>query len=196
MVYSAGGGGRLPAGFTELAYIESTGTQYINTGYTPTLNSKIRVKFAPVTKNNIGYFGARYDPYRFCCTTFSSGNQFAFAVSNNAWSSNRQTISLNTIYDCVAENGKQTINGTEYTESTVSSWGNVYNFKLAGVSAVGQVQSTSAKYYLCQIWENGVLAMDLVPAKRNSDSVVGMYDLVSGSFLTNAGSGSFSYGEL
>ena len=196
MVYSAGGGGRLPAEFTELAYIESSGTQYINTGYTPTLNSKIRVKFAPVTKNSIGYFGARYDPYRFCCTTFSSGNQFAFAVTNNAWSSNRQTISLDTIYDCIVENGKQTINGTEYTESTVSNWGNVYNFKLAGVSAVGQVQSTSAKYYLCQIWENGVLAMDLVPAKRNADSVVGMYDLVSGSFLTDANGGSFGYGEL
>lgn len=38
--------------------------------------------------------------------------------------------------------------------------------------------------------------MDLVPAKRNSDDVVGMYDLVSGSFLTDANGGSFGYGEL
>ena len=37
---------------------------------------------------------------------------------------------------------------------------------------------------------------EICPAKRDSDDVVGMYDLVSNTFFTNAGSGSFSYGEL
>lgn len=37
---------------------------------------------------------------------------------------------------------------------------------------------------------------DLIPAMRDLDSVVGMYDLVSNTFLTNAGSGTFNYGTL
>ena len=34
----------------------------------------------------------------------------------------------------------------------------------------------------------------LVPAKRNSDNAIGMYDKVSGTFFTNAGTGTFVAG--
>ena len=45
-----------------------------------------------------------------------------------------------------------------------------------------------------KVWKNNVLTLDLVPVKRSSDSVVCLYDKVSGNYLTNAGTGSFIAG--
>lgn len=42
--------------------------------------------------------------------------------------------------------------------------------------------------------KSNVLKCDLVPCYRKSDNVIGMYDLVTGAFFTNAGSGSFTKG--
>jgi hypothetical protein len=42
--------------------------------------------------------------------------------------------------------------------------------------------------------KTGTLVCDLIPCYRKSDGVIGMYDLVRGLFLTNAGSGSFTKG--
>jgi hypothetical protein len=42
--------------------------------------------------------------------------------------------------------------------------------------------------------KSNALKCDLVPCYRKADGVIGMYDLVSGAFFTNAGSGSFTKG--
>lgn len=42
VVYSAGG--RLPAGFTELEYIQGSGSQYIDTGIYPTQNIEVELR--------------------------------------------------------------------------------------------------------------------------------------------------------
>ena len=46
-----------------------------------------------------------------------------------------------------------------------------------------------------KIYGNGSLSLDLIPAKRKSDSVVGMYDVVSNTFYTNNGTGTFGAGN-
>lgn len=47
----------------------------------------------------------------------------------------------------------------------------------------------------CKLYANGTLIRDYLPAKRNSDGVLGMYDQLNDQFYTNGGSGSFSYGS-
>lgn len=187
----------LPEGYTQLEYIESTDMQRINTGFIPTINSKIRVKFAPMTTSqSIGFFGSRIDPFRFCATTFNSGAQFTFAMTNDTWSTNRTDVVLNKIYDCTAYNGKQIINGVEYNEQVLTSFTTTSSFLLSPIDRGGLASNGPAKFYLCQIWENNVLVKDLIPAKRNSDNVLGMYDLVSNTFLTNVGTGTFVAGNV
>ena len=39
----------LPSGYTELEYIQSTGTQYINTGFMPNGKSKIAMNLTPLS---------------------------------------------------------------------------------------------------------------------------------------------------
>ena len=48
-------------------------------------------------------------------------------------------------------------------------------------------------YYL-KMYSDGDLVRDYVPCYRKSDSVIGLYDLVSKTFYTNQGSGTFTKG--
>lgn len=53
----------------------------------------------------------------------------------------------------------------------------------------------------CRIWrytyyENDVMLLDMLPAMRDSDNVLGMYDLVNDVFYTNDGTGVFTGGAL
>lgn len=50
------------------------------------------------------------------------------------------------------------------------------------------------KIRIFQIRENGIIVLDLVPCYRKSDGEIGMYDLVSNTFFTNAGTGTFTKG--
>ena len=43
-----------------------------------------------------------------------------------------------------------------------------------------------------KLYVNNALIFDMIPVRRNSDSVLGMYDIVTGQFFTNVGTGSFS----
>ena len=46
--------------------------------------------------------------------------------------------------------------------------------------------SSTLKVFSFQLYENETLALDFVPCYRISDGVIGMYDLVSQAFCTNA----------
>ena len=50
----------------------------------------------------------------------------------------------------------------------------------------------SAKKYGVKIYLDDVLQFNGIPAKRKSDNIIGMYDMVSRKFFTNAGTGSFT----
>ena len=54
--------------------------------------------------------------------------------------------------------------------------------------------STPIRFYSVQLYNNGVLDGNFIPARRNSDGELGMYDTVSGTFFTNAGEGEFVAG--
>lgn len=184
----------LPLGYTLLDYIATASGSYVDTGITPTINAKADVKFAPTQTSTTGYWGARSDPNRFCCTTFILGAQFGVGMTNNTWAANRTAVVLDSIYDCVIANGYVNVNGTEYTETPVESFGNANTFCLGRIVTSGGSNSSAAKYYKCKLWENNVLVFDGVPAK-NANDVIGMYDLVSGQFFTNAGTGDFTAGD-
>ena len=51
------------------------------------------------------------------------------------------------------------------------------------------------KIYEFQGYVNDILVKNLIPCRRNSDSVLGMYDTISGTFKTNAGTGTFTAGS-
>lgn len=173
----------LPDGYTELEYIESTGTQYVKTGIsgiTANFSAEIDFQFMSYANDKyiFGYFGMldgqewRAGYYR---DSLYTGGGFTYSESDP-------------LKRMKATSDKA---GTYQTETTCSLFGQyAYNAKNPGYGLC------NAKLFSCIIRNNGVPIRDFIPAKRNSDSVIGLYDLVNDVFYTNAGTGTFTAGPV
>jgi hypothetical protein len=93
------------------------------------------------------------------------------------------------------ENGKRTIDGAE-TSFAQTTFSYAYPIFIFAANSSGSASNFS-KYKLkrFKIWDSETLVRDFVPVKRNSDDVVGLYDVVNDTFYTNAGSGTFIAGK-
>lgn len=190
------GKNRLPAGYIELEYIESTGTQYIDTGFKPNQDTRVVADMQMVgTPVNAFFFGGR---------TSTSSNIFCFLwlESNKVFRTdyNNKQKSVSGVYnDRVFVDFNKNIvemNGTiiEHTYGTFQSTGNLFIF---AASTSGTMSSpASARLYSFKLYDNGALVRDFIPCK-NPDGVVGLYDFVNKKFYGNSGSGNFiAGGEL
>jgi len=195
---------RLPAGYTELAYIEGTGTQYIDTGKVFNSNYKYKFKFKRNNTSNTPFAG-----YRTASSATSGQNcTFSFSGSNDALT--YATASASAGISLGAKNTDEheiVFSPSDHllTYDGTSKWNNSWttsevistmNFYLFVDNRPSMVSPMNGRFYYYQVYNGNVLVQDLVPAMRDSDSVAGMYDLVSNTFLTNAGSGTFNYGTL
>ena len=74
--------------------------------------------------------------------------------------------------------------GKWYIGCTYTASSDVTSYKFVG------------KIYRQKAYQNGILVGDFIPAIRNSDSAIGMLDIVSGTFYENAGTGTFGAGDI
>ena len=77
---------------------------------------------------------------------------------------------------------------------------NSHNVFLFANNSGGTAASASYRVcnlYSCKMYKDSTLenmVRDFVPCYRKADSVVGLFDLVSNTFFTNAGTGTFTKG--
>lgn len=182
----------LPSGYTLLEYIQSSGTQYIDTGFKPNNNTRVAMDalFATAPSTTSALFGARVSATdRNYALIWSSSGAFRSDYNNvytQTWS-----VAANTrrVYDKDGET--TTIDGTAqaYTNATFQT---PYSLYLCASNNAGTASWLSPlRIYSCQLYDNGTLVRDFVPCK-NSNGVFGMYDMVNAQFYANAGSGSFT----
>lgn len=186
----------LPTGYTQVQYLESTGTQYIDTGFNPSDNSRVLITVSDVSKASY-LFGAR-DPY----TDAIKQGFGAYATSATTIRSDYFTGTVTETVDSMI--GKETIDkngnvlkayGKTITNTAVSSRTVPCPLYLMALNNNGTAAVfSSIKVYSCQIYDNGVLVRDFVPCK-NASGTGGMYDLVNSKFYTNAGTGTFTVGS-
>lgn len=195
----SGGGGVMPLGYSQLEYIEGTGTQYIDTNLQPS-SSKYRVviKFM-YTRNHDGLslFGNTYSkPHGLTV----HGSKPLFYVGNSSDISCGPQTELNTEYtlDVTADNGKLTAiwNGVEYTTSYTGSMNTSYDVNVFGSSKYGAIAELGDGYrlYSLQIYNNDLLVRDFVPCEKAG--AIGLFDLLGNVFYVNAGSGVFLGGPV
>ncbi len=184
----------LPDGYTQLEYLQSTGTQYINTGFTPNQDTRVvcRAK-CPVSTTTNFLFGARVS---------NAASQYAFlGAAAGTFRSDYATVwgsfpsSLNTSDTILIDKNKNvtTINGGNAVTATATTFSAGSPLALFGVNTAGTITYGKVTIHRAKIYDNGKLVRDMVPA-RNSSGTLGMYDLVSGTFYTNAGTGTFTAG--
>lgn len=195
--------------YTQLEYIEGTGTQYINTGFNPNQNTRVVVDLESFAATNVPrvWFGAR----RKSSASFYIGNntsgdyvvQVEYGSNASATSSNYCEF----LFSQSEHNARRTIDfnknvltlstGQSYTFASQTFQVNapIDLFCLNDPDYSGHSKFCEMRLYSCEIYDDGILVRDYVPAKRNSDGVLGLYDLVNDVFYTNAGTGTFIAGE-
>lgn len=187
-----GGTSRLPTGYQEVEYIQSSGTQYIDTGFKPNQDTRVvcDTEFAAST-TAYWLFGSRVGPNdrNYAFLTYQGGHRSDYNDTPGdviGGVSGRFIVDKNKNITYIDEVVKD-----ELSYGAFQSTYNLYIFR----SNNGGTPSASntAKIYSCQIYDNGALIRDFVPAK-NSDGTVGLYDLVNDAFYGNAGTGTFTAG--
>lgn len=176
--------------YTQLDYIEATGTQYIDTEFIPNQDSRIVCEFMYL--GGTGIYGAR--------STVSSRN-FSMRVISGAWQLGYGNgVTTGTIASDenwhVADQNKNSL----YIDGELAASRDYVTFSAPYPAAIGAIIGGSiyygqGRYRSCQIYDGDDLILDLVAA-RFRDGRVGMYDRLNGVFYGNAGTGEFFAGPV
>ena len=184
-------GSLLPNGYTQLAYIQSSGTQYIDTLVNIEANKPITLRvLCDCSFNNAGVGNG--------VGTTISGNIFYFGTYNGTYcyglgkvdgvtsvaaDSERRIHDLDAVGKKLTISGKLSLTGLSFATPTAS--------RTFWLPQWGQ----GIKLYSCQIYDNDVLVRDFVPCIKDNGEV-GLYDLVGKQFYGNAGTGVFTGSEV
>lgn len=176
----------LPASYTRLSYIESSGTQYIDTGFVPNQDTRVACEFEYTTAGYV--FGAE-NAYR--------SNSFDFYTRlavYNATSTVFTALSTSAKHSVDFNKNVVSVDGSTKVTFTYASFSSGLPLFLFAVNSGGNgIEGIIGKIYSCQIYNNGTMVRDYVPCRKN-DGVVGMYDFITNKFYKNAGTGSFVAG--
>lgn len=190
---------RIPDDFAVVDYIQSTGTQYIDTNYTPTSNTKVEMEFcATDVTNNAALFCARTGMNSNTYSCFILPTTIRADFGSNQTSISSLIVSANQNYKLTFESGKVSLNDNEktFSEETFTAGGPMVIFTSYGSyvnnNFSGFGNYAKMKLYDFKIYDNGTLVRHFVPVVRISDVEAGLFDTVEGKFYTNQGTGSFT----
>lgn len=197
--------GILPLGYTQVDYIASSGTQYINLGVKLKKDQKVITDIEFTELENQTIFGTYGNTENFVNVFGLSGsNYFEYRAGSQQWKSSTTAPVINTKYNIefnygatsqyLKVDGTNTITGTQTLVNNTSTY-NAYLFARRSNDGTPQAYS-KIKLYSFKLYDGDNLKLDLIPCYRNSDNSIGLYDLVNNTFLSNSGTGAFTYGAV
>lgn len=190
---------KLPKEYQEVNYIESNGTQYIDTGVNADNNLRVAIDMqytntSVLNNTNIGVIANVAGQYlRYHLMIRDNGNfTFYYGTKSNtlnAGDKKRHYFDFNT------DTGIVTVDDNEFSIYEVNPFDTELNFWLFGRNSNSSnlVFYDSIKLYKAKMYSNGVLVRDFIPCYRKTDNEVGLYDTVNNVFYVNSGSGDFIY---
>lgn len=192
----------------EYEYLQSTGTQYINTGipYDSTKSTyKIECKFSQ--PSNVGQYDAIFGAYTgesYKCLRIirgnsnsvmwtyynnqaNSGNKVAFSTANT----NIREIVITSSSTILTENGTT----TTYENKAVNGTNTTSTFYLfcQGIANDSPICLSKSIIYYFRLYDNDTLIKDFVPVSYNRTP--GLWDKVEMKFYPNDGTGTFTLGH-
>ena len=191
----------LPSGYTLCDYLESTGTQYIDTNYYATNTSGINIDYAYTQSGNAGLCGIfqgqtpRTDTL-FVTTNSGQTSSAIYLLSQGAQLTNDRVPTLGTKYNAkinYLNNGKLIIDNTTTGNNGSNGVVSSRTIKLFCRDYNGGLAYTNARIYGCALTTGNTVSKYLVPCLDNNGTPC-MYDVVGKQTYYNAGTGSFNYG--
>jgi hypothetical protein len=203
---------RLPPEYQEVEWIESTGTQWIDTGFYPSNNTRLKTSicFRDLSKQAFNFpFGSRTEAgvneYEVCCAgNINLAMRSDFGKTDNRKTStffpqigNFFTIDKNKSichFGSISVENKDVVfrstNSLALFATKYRSPGSV----TPGELFIGMIANTT-------IWESDTVRHEFIPCYRKSDNKPGLYDLcgsicplTNSPFYVNAGTGEFLVG--
>lgn len=195
---------KLPEGYTELEWLQSDGNCYIDLGIISNGKDTVEQKFqrpSTYANNTIAWFGSLQSSSgtNLPRIGFGVSSQNGFFGGYNAtkgmssYDNDVHTVEMywDENYYVKFDGSSSSYNISSTAEPTITS----YLFARHGASSTTYDGTGTRIFYHKQQRNDGTPVLNLFPAKRNSDDVLGMYDLVSDTFLTNSGTGTFTGGN-
>lgn len=184
----------LPDGYTALEYIQSSGTQYIDTGRKLTQDSDITIDFMIVGEiiRNAGIFGSRQSALKNNLTLFQNTSPNVFSGDFSEYQKHRFTADL-TLERTKIQMNK---NGVWVNDIQQKTWSDIADFETPTnglIFDVGNNNWAGNKAIMRLYGYNNGDVQKLVPC-LDADGVPCMYDLVSKTAFYNQGTGSFTWG--
>ncbi len=192
----------LPSEYERLEYIENTSTAYINTGIDASHFDKVYCKVVRVaiTGNWDTIWGTRIRNNNNARSLIVTSSDMFWFNHNTYDAVSAIPCVLGETYETLYENGKYTING----QAIIAADGNPRNtnpcYIFVGNSTLSNPPGTSGNFYAkakifdFKMYKGETMLLSLIPAKRKSDGVIGMYDLVGRKFYTSPNGVAFSGG--
>ena len=191
---------RLPLAYQEVEYLQSTGTQWIDTGFiAKSTMPSIKMKFRS-TQYKSYYIGVHNNGSRVAGITKSAVNTVAVVGYDRGTTSVEvnQDAEWNEVF---IDRKSKTVTADGATVSMNGSFGwystNQVEVPLFGqkVAQTNVVNCSKVSIAYCELYDDDMtLFRNFIPCYRKSDGEAGMYDLVTDTFFTNSGTGKFLYG--
>ncbi len=184
----------------EIEYLESTGTQYIDTGINADSNMGFSMIYSFTDLSNDNYSrvgairqsGSNYIRHHTTRTGTGSNIQYMLPilVKELANATNKHTLVLDTVNSSIGYDG----NFTTYNEAAFDCNLNYYLFARNNyLDNTASITCAKIKIYQVKIYSNGVLVRDFIPVRVGSTGY--MYDKVSKRLFGNSGTGNFTLGQ-
>ena len=192
----------LPSAYQEVEYIVSDIYCIIPTTFYFQLNDT--VNFTASTNTATGstrYFFATGSSSVNCCSLFVYGTNVYMNWCSRTTSNRFGTMIWNSskVYNVKFENGFITATNTaDPTEVYTAAYPTYTGIPATPLALIGNPAAShlglDGRMYTYTVTRNGSTVFNAVPCYRKADNVIGMFDTVSQTFLTNTGTGNLSKG--
>lgn len=194
--FICGNAKKLPDAYQRVEYLESTGTQYIDTGViqnSDQMAMEITFRLTSNTYSNSGWLMGCWDTSKAFAINVNKNSgdaakKMVIGIGSAYWSTS-SAIDLNThIYKNDMANLTAYMDNVPYTVSTFTRTINNLHIYIFFGDETGTGDKTIGKCYGAKIWDAGLLIHDYYPCYRKADNKPGLYDIVTNTFLINASS--------
>ena len=189
---------RKPRKWRRFEYLQSSGTQYIDTGVNADSNLSVKFKFSPTSVSSttlpIGAIYQNSSSYiRHHINNFRDYVGYHLGADPYYVSTSKYSANTDYEYDVDMQSSTITVNNQvlSFTNTTFNTNLNYWLFRRNSNSS-GLMYYGSLKLYYFKMYYQGVLIRNFVPAQYNGE--YGMWDLVEDKFYPNKGTGSFTVG--
>ena len=169
--------------YERLEYIENTSTAYINTGFTPNINSSFLYTFAYTIFTNDDCFGVGHYSSGWGLHTHSNyGGSIGYTFGNDIgvhYANDNSKHSFGLIGNQVIYDNKAV---STFTRNNIDE---TYPLKIFCPHTKYPGTYQYQRVYGLKLWDEDTLVHNFIPVRRRSDGKIGMLDKIDGQFYTS-----------